>query len=81
MKNIKAGDMVRVTRLTDFDVERGLELGMLLVVEDPTTTVLEGLFVQNPFDSRFKGVQTINYMFGDQIELAISKRDEGDFIG
>lgn len=81
MKNIKAGDMVRITRLTDFDVERGLELGMLLVVEDISTTVLEGLFVQNPFDPRFKGVQTINYMFGDQIELAISKRDEGDFIG
>ena len=34
MKNIKAGDMVRVTKITDFDIKRGIELGMLLVVED-----------------------------------------------
>lgn len=79
MKNIKAGDMVRVIKITDFDVERGIELGMLLVVEDNSTKDLKGLFVQNPFDPRFKGVPTINYMFEDQIELAISKRDENDF--
>lgn len=80
-ENIKAGDMVRITKVTDFDVERGLELGMLLVVEDNSTKDLQGLFVQNPFDPRFPGVQTINYMFANQIELAIAKRDEGDFIG
>lgn len=79
MKNIKAGDMVRVIKITDFDIERGIEFDMLLVVEDNSTKDLRGLFVQNPFDPRFKGVPTINYMFEDQIELAISKRDENDF--
>lgn len=79
MKNIKAGDMVRVIKITDFDIERGIEIDMLLVVEDNSTKDLQGLFVQNPFDPRFKGVPTINYMFKDQIELAISKRDENDF--